>query len=110
MKALVWKGGREMTLDELPDPEPAENEVVLDVELAGICGSDLHAFRGHAGPRVPPLVLGHEAVGRAGGNTYTVYPLVSCGTCGRCLAGEDNLCASWRLIGIHRPGVFAERV
>ena len=41
---------------------------------------------------------------------YTVYPLVACGTCERCLAGEDNLCASWKLIGMHRPGVFAEQV
>lgn len=83
---------------------------MLDVELAGICGSDLHGYRGHPGPRVPPLVLGHEVVGRVGGERYTVYPLVACGSCERCLAGEDNLCASWQLIGMHRAGVFAERV
>jgi threonine dehydrogenase-like Zn-dependent dehydrogenase len=59
---------------------------------------------------VPPLVLGHEVVGRFEGAAYTVYPLVACGECERCLAGEDNLCASWRLIGMHRPGVFAEQV
>ena len=47
-----------------PEPEPAAGEVVLDVELAGICGSDLHGYRGHPGPRVPPLVLGHEVVGQ----------------------------------------------
>lgn len=82
----------------------------MDIELAGICGSDLHGYRGHPGPRVPPLVLGHEVVGRVEGSLYTVYPLVACGTCERCLAGEDNLCASWRLIGMHRPGVFAEHL
>ncbi|HEY4349175.1 MAG TPA: alcohol dehydrogenase catalytic domain-containing protein [Gaiellaceae bacterium] len=110
MKALVWLGGREISYEEVPDPAPGDGEVVLDVELAGICGSDLHAFRGHGGPRVPPLVLGHEVVGRYDGDPYTVYPLVACGECARCLAGEDNLCPAWKLIGVHRPGVFAEQV
>jgi threonine dehydrogenase-like Zn-dependent dehydrogenase len=110
MKALVWHGDRALELEQLPDPVPGEGEVVLDVELAGICGSDLHGYRGHPGPRVPPLVLGHEVVGRVGGDTFTLYPLVACGACERCLAGEDNLCPTWRLIGMHRAGVFAERV
>lgn len=110
MKALVWHGDTELTIDELAEPVPAGDEVVLEVDLAGICGSDLHGYRGHPGPRVPPLVLGHEVVGRVEGGTYTVYPLVACGSCAHCLAGEDNLCAEWRLLGMHRPGVFAERV
>ncbi len=110
MKALVWYGTRDVRFEDLPEPEPAAGEVVLDVELAGICGSDLHGYRGHPGPRVPPLVLGHEVVGSVGGAAYTVFPLVGCGACERCRAGEENLCASWRLIGMHRPGVFAERL
>lgn len=110
MRALVWHGDRQLELEELPEPAPGEGEVVLEVELAGICGSDLHGYRGHPGPRVPPLVLGHEVVGRADGGACTVYPLVACGECERCRAGEDNLCDSWRLLGMHRPGVFAERV
>jgi threonine dehydrogenase-like Zn-dependent dehydrogenase len=110
MKALVWHGDRELSLDDLPEPEPAADEVVLEVELAGICGSDLHGYRGHPGPRVPPLVLGHEVVGLVDGTRFAVYPLVACGACDRCLSGQDNLCASWKLIGMHRPGVFADQV
>ncbi len=110
MKALVWHGERSVAYEDAAEPDPGADEVVLDVELAGICGSDLHGYRGHPGPRVPPLVLGHEVVGRLDGDAYAVYPLIGCGECARCLAGEDNLCASWRLIGMHRPGVFAERV
>ena len=110
MKALVWYGDRSVSFEDAPEPAPADGEVVLDVELAGICGSDLHGYRGHPGPRVPPLVLGHEVVGLLDGDAYAVYPLIGCGECAHCLAGEDNLCASWRLIGMHRPGVFAERV
>src|SRR5437879_1971071 len=83
---------------------------MLDVQLAAICGSDLHGYRGHPGPRVPPLVLGHEVVGQVDGQRYTVYPLIGCGVCERCRAGEDNLCPLWRLIGMHRDGVFADKV
>jgi threonine dehydrogenase-like Zn-dependent dehydrogenase len=110
VKALIWHGGSDLRLEEAADPVAAADEVVLEVELAGICGSDLHAYRGHPGPRKPPLVLGHEVVGRLDGDRYTVYPLLGCGVCARCLAGEDNLCPDWRLIGIHLPGVFAEQV
>jgi threonine dehydrogenase-like Zn-dependent dehydrogenase len=110
VKALVWHGDRRLVYEDVPEPEPGDDEVVLDVQLAGICGSDLHGYRGHPGPRVPPLVLGHEAVGRVGGETFAVYPLAGCGACERCSAGEDNLCAAWRLIGMHLPGVFADRV
>jgi threonine dehydrogenase-like Zn-dependent dehydrogenase len=110
MKALVWHGGQTLSWDDVPDPEATEDDVVLEVELAGICGSDVHGYRGHPGPRVPPLVLGHEAVGRVDGESYALYPLVGCGACERCRAGEDNLCASWQLLGMHRAGVFAESV
>ena len=91
MKALVWNGTRDVTFEDLPEPEPAAGEVVFEVERAGICGSDLHGYRGHPGPRVPPLVLGHEVVGSAGGADYTVYPLIGCGECEHCLAGETVL-------------------
>ena len=64
MNALVWRGGSNLTLDQLPEPEPGPGQVAFDVGLAGICGSDLHPYRGHAGPRLPPLVLGHEAIGK----------------------------------------------
>jgi threonine dehydrogenase-like Zn-dependent dehydrogenase len=110
MKALVWKGDQTLDYEDVADPEAAGDEVVLEVELAGICGSDLHGYRGHPGPRVPPLVLGHEVIGSFDGERYAVYPLIGCGDCDRCAAGEDNLCSSWQLIGMHRAGVFAERV
>jgi threonine dehydrogenase-like Zn-dependent dehydrogenase len=111
VKALVWHGGRELALEDLPEPVPAAGEVLLDVTLAGICGSDLHPFRGHAGPRTPPLVLGHEVVGTVEGlaGRYAVYPLVVCGACPACLRGEENLCERRALLGLHRPGVFADR-
>lgn len=110
MKSLVWQGGRRIEYSEQPEPAPGAHEVVVEVELAGICGSDVHAYKGSPGPRVPPLVLGHEAVGTVGGSRVVVYPLIGCGECAQCAVGNENLCSSWQLIGMHRPGVFAERV
>jgi threonine dehydrogenase-like Zn-dependent dehydrogenase len=112
MRALVWHGGRNLAMEELPEPEPAPGEVVLDVGLAGICGSDLHPFKGHHGPRRPPLILGHEVVGTVPGlpGRWSVFPLIVCGSCEACRAGRENLCASRQLLGLHRPGVFADRV
>jgi threonine dehydrogenase-like Zn-dependent dehydrogenase len=112
MRALVWHGGRKLAMEEQPDPEPAPGEVVLDVGLAGICGSDLHPFKGHHGPRRPPLILGHEVVGTVAGlpGRWSVFPLSVCGECRHCLAGRENLCENRQLLGLNRPGVFADRV
>jgi threonine dehydrogenase-like Zn-dependent dehydrogenase len=112
MRALVWHGGRKLAMEEQPDPEPASGEVVLDVGLAGICGSDLHPFKGHHGPRRPPLILGHEVVGTVAGlpGRWSVFPLTVCGECRQCLAGRENLCEDRQLLGLNRPGVFADRV
>ena len=112
MRALVWHGDDRLELESLPEPVAGEGEVLLEVELAGICGSDLHAYRGHPGPRRPPLVLGHEAVGSVPGRSgrFVVFPLVVCGSCAACRRGEENLCERRGLLGLDRQGVFAERV
>jgi threonine dehydrogenase-like Zn-dependent dehydrogenase len=112
MRALVWHGDDRLEVESVPEPEPGEGEVLLEVELAGICGSDLHAYRGHPGPRVPPLVLGHEALGNVQGRDgrFVVFPLIVCGTCRACRRGEENLCERRGLLGLDRQGVFAERV
>lgn len=101
-----------LAIEDVPAPEPGPGEVTFDVQLAGICGSDLHAYRGHPGGRRPPLVLGHEAVGTVAGRAgrFTLFPIVACGHCRACRDGQENLCATRGLVGLDRPGVFAESV
>jgi L-iditol 2-dehydrogenase len=64
MKALVYNGPWDMSLEELPKPEPRAGEVLIQMEVVGICGSDVHGFTGESGRRTPGMVMGHEAVGK----------------------------------------------
>lgn len=117
MKALVYTQPGTMQLQERPLPDAAPGEVVLKIEAVGICGSDMHAWHGQDPRRAPGLVLGHEFVGRIErsavygfeiGTRYTGNPLIVCGTCEYCLRGRNNLCANRTMVGMTRPGAFAE--
>ncbi len=94
---------------ELPPPVGDDSHVVVTVVSAGICGSDLHMLEWGA----LPFTLGHEIGGRlADGTPVSVWPLVECGTCDRCLAGEPQQCrtASSRLIGVGPDGGMADQL
>jgi alcohol dehydrogenase len=117
MRALVYTQPNEVQLQERPLPEAAPGEVVLAIEAVGICGSDLHAWHGHDPRRKPGLVLGHEFVGRVTasaapgfevGTRFTGNPLITCGTCEYCVQGRNNLCANRTMVGMTRPGAYAE--
>lgn len=95
---------------DVDEPVPAEDEVVVEVAAAGICGSELHGIS-KPGFRTPPLVMGHEFAGLTpDGKRVTVNPLVACGTCDLCAKGHTQVCRNRAIVGIHRPGAFAERV
>ena len=115
MKALVYTNPNEVTYRDEPDPLRAVDEVVLGIDAVGICGSDMHAYHGRDPRRNPPLILGHELCGTiiAGndvGKRVTVNPLITCGRCEYCLTGRNNLCSNRSMIGMTRPGGFAERM
>ena len=125
MRALIKpEPGPGLVLTDVPDPAPAEDEVVIKVLRTGICGTDLHidAWDGWAESSIAaPLVLGHEFVGevvetgRSAGRV-PVGSLVSgeghlvCGGCRSCLAGKRHLCTRTIGLGVHRDGAFAEYV
>ena len=112
MEALVWHGGGKLSVENVERPVPGDGEALFHVSLAGICGSDLHAYRGAGGKRRPPLVLGHEAVGTVDGDErqFVVFPLQGCQVCPTCQAGRENLCPRRRLLGLDCPGTFADLV
>lgn len=117
MKAAIFDGvGHPLRVDQLPQPEPAADEVLLAVGACGICGSDLHITEDPVTFGVGQgTVLGHEfagevvAVGQdvAGfriGDRVAVAPMRGCGHCESCLRGEPAWCPEMRLIG----GGYAE--
>lgn len=115
MKALVYTNTLEVQYRDEPDPDQLPGEVLVKIEAAGICGSDMHAYHGHDERRVPPLILGHEAVGTVQSGTrqgerVVLNPLMTCGACDYCESGRSNLCASREIIGMRRAGAFADYV
>lgn len=115
MKALVYTDTLEVQYRDEPDPPSDSSEALIQLEAVGICGSDMHAYHGHDPRRVPPLILGHEAVGKVMSGTHqgkrvVLNPLITCGVCAHCLGGRANLCANRELIGMRRPGAFADYI
>lgn len=110
MKALVLVAPGTVELRDEPEPLVARGERLVHVRAAGICGSELHGAR-TPGFRKPPLIMGHEFAGVTGrGDPVVVNPILSCGRCRLCRSGQRQICGRRRIIGVHRPGGFAERV
>jgi threonine 3-dehydrogenase len=125
MKALVKRFSEPgLWLEEIPEPRIGINDVLIQVDRTGICGTDMHIFHWDrwAQKTIPvPMVVGHEFVGtivEVGSNVSDFHPgdLVSgeghvvCGRCRNCLAGRRHLCAHTAGIGVNRPGAFAEYI
>lgn len=121
MKAAVLKEWKHIELSEINMPRPRDNEVLIRVAYAGICGSDRKIFNGLHPIAQPPLILSHEisglvwehsdSSGKAGfqkGERVALRPVLSCGGCHSCRQGRENICESVRILGIHEPGGLAE--
>ena len=115
MKALVYTGTMQSEILDMPLAETQQGQVCIDVHQCGICGSDMHAWHGLDERRIPPLILGHEAVGTArtgrfSGQRVVLNPLMNCGNCEVCKSGMEHLCASRELLGMRLSGAFAQQV
>ncbi|HEX7594503.1 MAG TPA: alcohol dehydrogenase catalytic domain-containing protein, partial [Anaerolineae bacterium] len=122
MKALVYEGAWQMPLRQIDSPKPISPEdVVVAVHTVGICGSDVHGFKGTTGRRKPPIVMGHEFSGTVAatgagvtdfkiGERVVVQPLLTCGDCENCRAGLPNICLNRSGLGVNLNGAYAEAV
>ena len=124
--------GAPLAPSEAPTPEPAGAQVLIRVSHCGVCHSDIHLHDGYfelgegkrldvRSGRTLPFTLGHEiagtveAVGPEAGEVafdrpYAVYPWMGCGTCRRCQAGDEHLCATTHHLGITVDGGYASHV
>lgn len=123
MKALVKRNAtRGLWLEDVPKPEIGINDVLIQIERTGICGTDLHIYNwdAWASKTVPVgLTVGHEFVGEIveiGSNVhdFKIGDIVSgeghvvCGHCRNCMAGRRHLCKDTQGVGVNRAGAFAE--
>jgi propanol-preferring alcohol dehydrogenase len=107
--AVLRRYGDPLVIEEWPDPEPVGEQVVVRVDAAGMCHTDLHLM--HWRNRELPLVLGHEIAGHADGiGPVLVHQSWGCGRCPLCLRGDEQLCLDVAEAGFERPGGYAERV
>jgi L-gulonate 5-dehydrogenase len=122
MKAAITYNDREIRPGTAPDPRIKPNEVLVKNQYAGICGTDLHIYRGEFHARVAfPAIQGHEfggiieEVGKEVktfkvGDRVVVDPIISCHACPACLTGHLNACRTLKLLGVDLDGGFGQYV
>ncbi|MEM2960510.1 MAG: alcohol dehydrogenase catalytic domain-containing protein [Candidatus Bathyarchaeia archaeon] len=119
LAARFKEAGKPLSIEDIAIPSIGPEEVLVEIEAAGICGSDVHYKRGDSSPSKVPLTLGHEGAGivREVGNNVTnvkagdnviIHYVISCGYCKSCLQGFDNRCRNRISIGHDVDGTFAE--
>lgn len=120
MKAAIFYGPFDVRIEDVPKQTPRENEALIKVESASICGTDIQIYRGDS-PVNSPIVLGHDFSGVVSmvgdnvrsfspGDKITVQPVGYCGSCYYCRRGRQNLCLNGEWVGFERNGGFSEYV
>lgn len=121
MQAAYYEGPRKISIRDCQPIDPGENQVQVNVSHCGICGTDLHVYLGDLDHRIKlPEVIGHEGSGTiakvgAGvtgyqeGDRVVVMPIMSCGVCPACVAGNYHVCHKLKVIGIEAPGAMQSR-
>ena len=120
MKQAVIAGPRTFEIQDVERPQPAPGEVLVRVRNVGVCGSDLHFYRGHF-PVPPGFVLGHECAGEVtelgegvtgwtAGDRVALELFVVCLTCPQCRSGNYHLCPARKGHGINIPGGLREYI
>ena len=118
MRALLLTSAGQAQITDVPEPAHREGDLLLQVAMVGLCGTDLNSFRGRNPLVTYPRVLGHEisATVLAGnsaiveGTHVAVSPYTSCGVCPACRRGRENACRNNQTFGVQRDGAITERL
>lgn len=122
MKAVEVARPGVLAIAERPmPPDPGSDEVLIKVKAVGICGSDMHVYRGRSAFATYPRVIGHEisgevasvgkgALGLSAGDKVVVDPVISCGSCYACRLGRPNVCRDVKCLGVHVDGGAQEYI
>jgi 2-desacetyl-2-hydroxyethyl bacteriochlorophyllide A dehydrogenase len=119
MKSIVCEKPWQLKMKDMDRPEVKPGEALIRVRRVGICGTDLHAFKGEQPYFTYPRILGHEISGEiaeVGKNSYgfkqgdpvAVIPYLECGKCIACRMGKTNCCTQLTLFGVQRDGGMSE--
>jgi threonine dehydrogenase-like Zn-dependent dehydrogenase len=116
MKALALIAPGRVEIATVREPRPAPGELLLKVEMVGLCGTDLNSFRGRNPLISYPRILGHEIAatilegdaGTPAGTRVTVSPYTACGRCPSCRRGRENACRYNETFGVQRDGAITE--
>lgn len=118
--ARFYEAGEPLRIEEIPVPEIREDEALVQIKAAGICGSDVHiVFEGITPTAFKPITLGHEPCGVVAatgarvegwepGDRVSVTPFYFCGSCRNCLLGHAEVCYKRKVVGIQAEGALAE--
>ena len=119
MKAAVYRGPGDLSVQDVPTPTAGRDEVLIRVHACATCGTDAKIFN-HGHPRLePPQVIGHEIAGEVVevgdsvegvrvGDRVQVIAAIPCGTCWACASGKMQICPNQLSMGYQFPGGFAE--
>lgn len=118
MKAAIFNGPGLLGIEEYPLQKISNNEILIKIEMCGLCGTDFHIFSGQALSK-PPLIPGHEFVGIVSerganvknieiGDHVAIDPNIYCGKCYYCRTGQIQFCSNLKALGVTRNGGFAE--
>lgn len=122
MKAVVLEGPGRAAIKAVREPQAlGGDDVLLQVRMVGLCGSDLNSYRGRNPMVSYPRILGHEVsatVIECGlgasqwqvGTAVTLSPYSCCGECAACLRGRMNACQCNQTLGVQRDGALTERI
>ena len=124
MKAVQLVGKGQIELRQIPIPQIDDDEMLVRVRAASICGTDIRMWKNGAANAAEehPLTLGHEFAGdivKIGSHVSASYrtgqrvalaPNIGCGTCDQCVSGNTHLCRDYQAFGVTMPGGFAEYV